>query len=749
MTKNMTEYYDRELFEQQTPYLQWLRDQTNIIPKGNGITAETGKQIQVLPYFSCGDTCMKESMLLEETELVLWIGAEGYPSENIKEVVSNYFAQNTDVAIAYADEDYLGGLQELYGENVKEDRIAKEYQFLDTGKYRGFPWFKPDYSPDTLMAFFYFGHVFAMKRELLCQTLRVLEEEQKKEQKKEEFCIYELVLCAVQLAKEQGWKVGHISQVLYTNKDLSTSELLEGAQKEFDSMKQRTLVRKGIAIKKQVQEMHAEMKCAVNSEMKNEINLANVQNNEKIHMLCYPIPERALVSIIIPSKDNSQVLFRCLHTLFTVTKLTDDQEIEVILMDNGSEKEEQMCIKEFLSQCRQQVPQISMQYLYCPMPFNFSAMCNLGARSARGDYLLFLNDDMEIQEPDWLINMLRRAALPHVGAVGAKLLYPDDETAGQQTSLTSLNGEKWYHRIQHVGITNMGIGPAHKLGGRYDVGNLYHGHNLVDYDMIAVTAACLMVKKERFWEVNGFDESLAVAYNDVEFCFKLYEAGYYNIQCNQAVLLHHESLSRGQDDSVEKKARLEKEKKLLYEKHPNIANKTDPFYSEHLVQWRKDINYMCNYIYPYEKQVLLKELTQKEQKMLPKEHYNKLLRKLTGENRAMLQIDSVEVEDNLLLVKGWYVLREADNGSLQRVLLLRNKATGLIYATELMPVFRPDVEKLFERKGRTALSGIHVLVQTNKIPCGTYEIGVLVKSKSGRAMVCWSHEEGNTEVFIK
>ena len=129
-------------------------------------------------------------------------------------------------------------------------------------------------------------------------------------------------------------------------------------------------------------------------------------------------------------------------------------------------------------------------------------MCNQGAEEAKGKYLLFLNDDVEIIEGKWLNQMMELAIQFHIGAVGARLLYPQAE------------GETG-NRIQHAGITNMGIGPAHKLAGLMDEGNLYHGHNLVNYNMIAVTGACLLLNREKFRQIQGFDEELAVAYNDV------------------------------------------------------------------------------------------------------------------------------------------------------------------------------------------------------------------------------------------
>ena len=196
------------------------------------------------------------------------------------------------------------------------------------------------------------------------------------------------------------------------------------------------------------------------------------------------------------------------------------------------------------------------------MEFNFSKMCNLGAKAATGEYVLFLNDDIEAIDDVWLDAMLSHAQKKHVGAVGAKLYYPDSNT------------------IQHAGITNLRLGPVHKMQFLQDVRPYYDGRNIFDCNVIAVTGACLMVRKTVFEECGGFSEDLAVAFNDVELCFRLYEAGYYNVQCNSAVLYHHESLSRGNDESKEKYPSYVEESKNDFV-HTQIREK--PFWDSRLV----------------------------------------------------------------------------------------------------------------------------------------------------------------------
>lgn len=704
----MISCYERSLFEQQTPYLQWLKERKS----KKTITCDKcdnkkGKQSRKLPFFSCeeklDDVVQMSATELQALDFILFYGEKGVLEQESESFFAEYFAMHEDVVIAYADEDYLGTLQEFYGEKVVETELAKEYRFDDTGYYRGNPWFKPEFSPDTLRSFFYFGNVFAVRGATLADFLS----------RGKQYSIYEMVL---ELVKQTKY-AGHISEVLFTN---------EVKMQDLACFIDKTRTNK----------------------TKNEMHTSSVNATEGIHELCKQKNINSLISITIPSKDNSKILKRCLSTLVEVT---DYPYYELILVDNGSSEQELACIREMISEIQEDYDlkwaddeepnkPLHVQHIYQKAEFNFSAMCNLGARAAKGEYLLFLNDDMEIIDSSWLRMLLEQAALSHVGAVGAKLYYPKPE---QEKGLP--------YRIQHVGITNMGIGPAHKLAGMEDKGNLYHGHNCATYNMLAVTAACLMIRKERFWEVGGFDEALAVAYNDVELCFKLYEKGYYNVQRNDVVLLHHESLSRGQDITPEKAARLEHEKRLLYKKHPLLKEK-DPFYSEHLVQWKKDIAYSCNYLYLYDKIVEPKLLDSALSKKLPEEHQNKVIRKLTGENLFMFEIDMAEVSetDGTLQIEGWFVMRERDNAGLQRNLLLKNADTHEIYEVTVYSKLRYDVEALFrtenKKAGRgtvnTALSGIQCIVDKNKLAAGSYQIGIMIENDKSwmTKKICWKKD---------
>ena len=191
-------------------------------------------------------------------------------------------------------------------------------------------------------------------------------------------------------------------------------------------------------------------------------------------------------------------------------------------------------------------------------------MCNIGADNAKGEYLLFLNDDIEIFQPDWLTRLVGQAMQPHTGAVGAKLFYPDST------------------EIQHGGIFNHYAGPGHIFLHQDDSVMNYFGMNRLEFNCISVTGACLVLKKILFDKVGGFDEEFPIAYNDVDLCFKISETGFYNVIRNDVVAYHHESASRGIDHIDESKnLRLSAERQALFFKHSSLSHR-DPFLNDNL-----------------------------------------------------------------------------------------------------------------------------------------------------------------------
>lgn len=365
------------------------------------------------------------------------------------------------------------------------------------------PWLKPDWSPALYEEYFYLGSVVAVRRSVL-----------------EGIDVTEAVpeLCTKILHKLGGFgkdterkRIGHVNSILFHGRDA-------GLQEEY---------------------LAGVYPCKKDGVWTESLRLS---------------PSESLVSVIIPSKDNPDMLRQNLGSLKKTTNL---QKLEIIIVDNGSNAEN----KTIIEKLKQDIINCggNIRYLYQPMPFHFSRMCNLGADQANGSLLLFLNDDVEALETGWLEAMASMAHKPYAGAVGAKLLYPGTD------------------KIQHAGITNLPMGPVHKLQFHEDSTGCYCRVNRITNNVLAVTGACLMVRRELFWEAGGFCEELPVAFNDVDLCFGLYEMGYYNIQMNGIRLSHHESVSRGNDEAEDKLLRLVGERERLYNRHPFLRGK-DPFY---------------------------------------------------------------------------------------------------------------------------------------------------------------------------
>lgn len=692
--------YEQELFAQKTPYLQWLKAQETELERQYGSRLNQGalgKQVHTLPFSSCMDKMQRYGEFCTDT-IYLFVKSGGALSQYAEAVFAETFLERTDVLAAYADEDYKGNGKELY--NIDSSQCAC---------YRGVPWFKPDFSPDTLASFFYVGSIFAVRGALAVETIRKYGSA---------ISIYEFLYRIFMDALDRKMQrkpegIVHIPKVLYTN----------------DSMRDAEQIDRSDAIR-----------ALYSAERRIPCKNRSVDCDK--------------VSIVIPSKDNFKILETCLDTLI---QYTNYNSYEIIIVDNGSNPEQKMCITRMIDAKRKEKSGLVIRYLYQERAFHFSAMCNAGAQAAEGTYLLFLNDDIEVMDTaegrDWLGRMMAYAEKSHVGAVGAKLYYPHQ------------SGENGHYRIQHAGITNMGIGPAHKLGGLVDDGCLYHGHNTQNYDMLAVTAACMLIRKSVFDETGGFDESFPIAYNDVELCFRLYQNGYWNVQVNEAVLIHHESLSRGQDTSPDRQRRLMDEKRKLYQKYP-LLNARDPFYSPNLVQWKKDVEYNTGYLYDYDRQstpVFLgnnRENNKRKQMIFNKYDFRcflhgkskaaaKVYDRLTGFNRILFHIDSVSYEEGTnITIEGWSAVRNTDNAKLPRKLWLINQVRNFdyrsVYEFEIAPKLREDVAALLEGgegangTKNTALSGIQINIEAGALKPGSYRVGVLY----GDRLVC------DTEKFV-
>ncbi len=620
---------------------------------------------------------IEEFMACQLPEVLVLTFYPGEISEFAWSLVAQCFYENENAVLAYGDEDVL------------EDGVRRE------------PWLKPDWSPDRFLSCFYFGALVAVKTEALREAWRRRSADEGntgggKTQGKgigdgAEWlyaCLYEMIYERKGYEKRsRNWKtpVQHIRQVLFHSME-SGYEQIRG------------------------------LKLAIGTD-RNYFRLVKEKSDP-------------LVSVIIPSKDNPEVLFHCLDSLTERTRTNCIYEL--ILVDNGSCEENREKIEDKVRKIRER---IECRYLYQPMDFNFSRMCNLGAEDAKGEVLLFLNDDMEIVCPEWMDIMLGDVLWNYAGAVGAKLLYPDSDI------------------IQHAGITNLRVGPAHKLQFLHDGKEHYFGMNRGAHNVLAVTGACLMVRREVFEEAGGFCRELAVAFNDVDLCYTIHEHGYYNIVRNDVVFYHHESLSRGKDgESTEKQLRLLKEKDLLYERHQPLYGR-DPYYHPYLTTDMLESEYAPAYRYqvtldmpwskvrPGEKEI--RNAREDKCLVVGMECAMDIYKWKYGVSRDILPGGGkaeISGEDMGYYFQGYSFVIGADNACYKKKLLLKNQADGKVWTVVLERRYRKDIRDNLKDQLNVDLTGFAAKLRSKEVPPGIYQFGMLAEDQCSRQkLVNWSN----------
>jgi len=275
-----------------------------------------------------------------------------------------------------------------------------------------------------------------------------------------------------------------------------------------------------------------------------------------------PIEAPPRVSIIIPTRDGAEILSSCIRSIRARTRYPD---YEIIIVDNGSVEDATERLFAELG------ADPAIRVMPRPEPFNFSSLNNAAAREATGTVLAFVNNDIEVTHDDWLDAMVALALRPESGCVGAKLLYPDG-------------------RLQHAGVV-IGLGGVAGHAYRFAPADApgYLGQLRATHEVSAVTAACLVIRRSVFDAVGGFDEELAVAFNDVDLCLKVRAAGYRNLWTPSATLIHHESVSRGRDLTPTKAKRFAEEYATM-QRRWGAALLGDPYYSPHLTYDREDFS---------------------------------------------------------------------------------------------------------------------------------------------------------------
>lgn len=400
-----------------------------------------------------------------------------------------------------------------------EDKLAETGGFTE-------PHFKPDWSPDSMMSTMYTCHVSCIRRSLLGAIGGLRSEFDGCQD-------WDFVLRVA----ENTRRISHIPKVLYHWRIIPASIASDIAAKPYvleasRRVREDALARRGLPG-----------------------TVEPLPQMPGYFRIVYALTGEPLISIIIPTRDNERVLRQCVDSILERTQY---KRLEVVILDNGSKDPATLS---YLSELAQRNGFVLIRH---DAPFNYSELNNIGARAASGDLLLFLNDDTEVMQDDWLERLGGYAQLSHIGAVGAKLLYPGAA------------------RVQHVGILNLEDGPGHAFLNHPAEHPGYFMRNLLEYNWLAVTGACLMVEREKFDEIGGFAEDLPVAYNDIDLCMRLRDKDYFNVVVPAVSLIHHESVSRGIDHADPIKIiRLKRDMARLYERNQKYFQH-DPFHSKNL-----------------------------------------------------------------------------------------------------------------------------------------------------------------------
>lgn len=416
--------------------------------------------------------------------------------------------------------DALGEVALALSANPAADLLYSDDDKIDQHGNRFAPQFKPDWSPELLLSYMYWSHVVVVRRSLfeLLGGMRVGFEGSQD---------YDFVLRASEWARQ----VVHLPYILYHWRVVPGSTAMSGHAKpeSFEAGRravQEALVRRGIKV------------AVVQPDWALREGLG-------IYRPVFP-DDGPSITIVIPTKNGWKLLDRCLQSL----KQTSYSNFTVLVVDNGSDDEDSL---RYLASLQYEIVRV----LNPSFSFNFAYVNNRAVDQVQSEYVLFLNNDTEVLSPDWLSVMAGYAQLEGVGAVGARLLYPD-------------------RRVQHAGVVH-GLydglaGPAFKLLPSWDHG--YLARACVTQNTAAVTAACMLTPKELFSKLGGFDEAnFAVAYNDVDYCYRLTDSGYRSVVAGEIELIHYEGQSRGFNDDPGEIARFRRKygQKVDHYYNPNLS----------------------------------------------------------------------------------------------------------------------------------------------------------------------------------
>lgn len=456
---------------------------------------------------------------------------------------------NTNAALALATGDYivLGDHDDLFrpdalfecakliNENDDVEVIYTDEDKYDYGKKKRIdPNFKPDFNLYLLRSGNYICHMFVFSMELHKKVGMFRSEFDGAQD-------FDMIFRCVETAK----KVYHIPKILYSWRCHENSTALNPESKMYAYVAGRA------AVAAHLERMGVKGQVAID------------EKHPGLYQVKYDLVEKPLISIIIPNMNHTDDLDKCIRSI----EKQDYTNYEIIIVENNSNED----TFSYYDKIKKEFNNIVVAD-YGTHPFNYSKINNFGMSNAKGKYALLLNNDTEMIENNCLSSLVSYAIQENVGIVGAKLLFADKT-------------------IQHAGvIVGLGGVAGHGFVGADSEYEGYQAYTINPREYSAVTAACLMIKKEYFDAVGGFEEKLAVAFNDVDLCLKVRELGKLVVYNPDAVLFHYESKSRGYEDTPEKISRYQEECNIMVNKWEKIIYKGDPYYNPNLTLMKADFS---------------------------------------------------------------------------------------------------------------------------------------------------------------
>jgi O-antigen biosynthesis protein len=487
------------------------------------IADDASTQPEVLAYL--------KQLASQDARVVLSLREKnGHISESSNTALNS--AQGEWIALLDHD-DRLHPLALFCAANALQDHPDAQIIFSDEDKIdasgrRFDPYFKGDYNRELMWAQNMISHLGCYKKSTVTEIggfRKGFEGSQD----------YDLALRVIERCAPD--QIIHIPRVLYHWRAIVGSTALSPDQKPYaDSASRRALKEhlKNIGVPALVEPA------------------PEIPNMNRVRpQLPTPLP---LISILIPTRDRIELLQKCIES---IQQRSSYPHIEIIVIDNGSIEPASLAYFEALKKQ-------GIQVIQDLRPFNFSALNNLAAKHAQGEFLCLMNNDIEIVTPDWVEEMLSFAALPGAGAVGARLWYPNEQGLQHGGVVIGLGGVAGH---AHVGL------PKGQVG--------YFGRMALHHRLLGVTAACLFIRKSNYMAIGGMDEDIAVAFNDVDFCLRLHQAGMTCVYTPYAEMIHHESASRGNDLSDEQRDRFMSEERFMHNRWKRTLI-NDPFFSPNL-----------------------------------------------------------------------------------------------------------------------------------------------------------------------